>query len=369
VAQTGNASYFLTFVDSNNASATGELVYTTSSFTINPATRAVAVGGALSTVGSADLATGLSGDVVQIGAASSRVIVSAGGGNIHIRSEAGDFNLRAATALLGGLTIAAAGGTVTINTNSNAISTTTGALRVVGGVGIGGTLMVNERITIGTTSTSNKFEVAGTAGQLFSVADTFTGTIFSANDVSGIPSIEVLDTGLVKLAQYNGQVTISTGTAVSGSGLAVWTSTYILSLGVGTSGSGTIGEIRATNEVTAYYSDRRLKENVQVIDNAVTKVLSLTGITYTPNAIAESYGYDRTKKLVGVFADEIEAVLPEAVRPAPFDVDDSGNSKSGENYKTVQYEKIVPLLIEAIKEQQKSIENLQKEIAQLKSQI
>jgi hypothetical protein len=140
-------------------------------------------------------------------------------------------------------------------------------------------------------------------------------------------------------------------------------------LGVGTSGSGTIGEIRATNEVTAYYSDRRLKENVQVIDNAVTKVLSLTGITYTPNAIAESYGYDRTKKLVGVFADEIEAVLPEAVRPAPFDVDDSGNSKSGENYKTVQYEKIVPLLIEAIKEQQKSIENLQKEIAQLKSQI
>jgi hypothetical protein len=164
-------------------------------------------------------------------------------------------------------------------------------------------------------------------------------------------------------------VAISTGTAVSGSGLAVWTSTYILSLGVGTSGSGTIGEIRATNEVTAYYSDRRLKENVQVIDNALVKVLSLNGITYTPNAIAESYGYDRTKKLVGVFADEIEAVLPEAVRPAPFDIDESGGSKSGENYKTVQYEKIVPLLIEAIKEQQKSIENLQNEIAQLKSQI
>jgi hypothetical protein len=190
-------------------------------------------------------------------------------------------------------------------------------------------------------------------------------SVFSANDVSGIPSIEVLDTGLVKLAQYNGQVTISTGTAVTGNGLSVWTSTYVLSLGVGTSASGTIGEIRATNEVTAYYSDRRLKENVEIIDNAIVKVLSLTGITYTPNAIAESYGYDRTKKLVGVFADEIEAVLPQAVRPAPFDTDENGNSKSGENYKTVQYEKIVPLLIEAIKEQQQEISMLKQQIQEI----
>ena len=370
VAQTGNASYFLTFVDANNASAAGELVYTTSSFTINPATRAVAAGGQFDSAGVTFLATGVGGDVVFFGGSGARTIYNSSGGAPSFRTESAvPLSFYAGTYGIGGLTIAAAGGTVTINTNSNATSTTTGALRVVGGVGVGGTLMVNERITIGTTSTLNRFEVAGSAGQLFSVTDTFTGTVFSANDVSGIPSIEVLDTGLVKLAQYNGTVAISTATAVAGSGLAVWTSTYILSLGVGTSGSGTIGEIRATNEVTAYYSDRRLKENVQIIDNAIVKVLSLTGITYTPNAIAESYGYDRTKKLVGVFADEIEAVLPEAVRPAPFDVDDSGNSKSGENYKTVQYEKIVPLLIEAIKEQQKSIENLQKEIAQLKSQI
>jgi hypothetical protein len=227
----------------------------------------------------------------------------------------------------------------------------------------------NVGVGVGSGTLTNKFEVRGTAGQLFSVSDTFTGTVFAASDVSGIPSIEVLDTGLVKLAQYNGLVTVSTGTAIAGSGFSVWTSTYILSLGVGTSGSGTLGEIRATNEITAYYSDRRLKENVEIIDNALVKVLSLNGITYTPNELAESFGYDRTKKLVGVFADEIEAVLPEAVRPAPFDTDEGGNSKSGENYRTVQYEKIVPLLIEAIKEQQKSIENLQNELAQLKSQI
>lgn len=48
----------------------------------------------------------------------------------------------------------------------------------------------------------------GTAGQLFSITNSMSGTIFSANDVSGIPSIEVLDTGLVKLAQYSGNVAI-----------------------------------------------------------------------------------------------------------------------------------------------------------------
>ena len=56
----------------------------------------------------------------------------------------------------------------------------------------------------------------GSSGQLLSIANTMTGTIFSANDISGIPSIEVLDTGLVKLAQYNGSVAINTSTAASG---------------------------------------------------------------------------------------------------------------------------------------------------------
>jgi len=51
----------------------------------------------------------------------------------------------------------------------------------------------------------------GSTGQLLSVTNSFTGTIFSANDVSGIPSIEVLDTGLVKLAQYGGNVLLGTG--------------------------------------------------------------------------------------------------------------------------------------------------------------
>lgn len=52
----------------------------------------------------------------------------------------------------------------------------------------------------------------GTAGQLFSITNSLTGTIFSVNDVSGIPSIEVTDAGIIRLAQYNGNVGIGTAT-------------------------------------------------------------------------------------------------------------------------------------------------------------
>lgn len=52
----------------------------------------------------------------------------------------------------------------------------------------------------------------GSAGQLFSIGNTMSGTIYSVNDVSGIPSLEVIDTGLVKLAEFSGNVIIGTGT-------------------------------------------------------------------------------------------------------------------------------------------------------------
>ena len=146
-----------------------------------------------------------------------------------------------------------------------------------------------------------------------------------------------------------------------------FTTTGALVVGVTTPGAA--GSIQATNEITAYFSDRRLKENVQVIDNALVKVLSLTGITYTPNDLAETFGYDKTQEIVGLFADEVDAVLPQAVKTAPFDRGENGSSKSGENYKTVQYEKLIPLLVEAIKEQQKTIDTLSNKITALTAQI
>jgi hypothetical protein len=125
------------------------------------------------------------------------------------------------------------------------------------------------------------------------------------------------------------------------------------------------GNITATAEITAYYSDRRLKTDVLTIENALVKVKKLNGVTYRPNELAESYGLGTDSDVVGLFADEVEQVLPQAVKPAPFDIDENGNSKSGENYKTIQYEKVVPLLVEAIKEQQSIIEAQQAKIDRL----
>ena len=68
-----------------------------------------------------------------------------------------------------------------------------------------------------------------------------------------------------------------------------------------------------------------------------------------------------------MIAQEVEEVLPQATAQAPFDLDENGQSKSGENYLTVQYERLVPLLVEAIKEQQKMINSMKEEIEILKS--
>ena len=143
---------------------------------------------------------------------------------------------------------------------------------------------------------------------------------------------------------------------------SVLNNVQVTTFGVGTAASGTTGEIRATNNVTAYYSDERLKENINPISSALTKLLTLRGVTFNSNKVAEQYGYIDKKEQVGVIAQDVEKVLPQVVVPAPFDIakDKDGNeySKSGENYKTVHYDKLVPLLIEAIKEQQIQINDL-----------
>ena len=134
---------------------------------------------------------------------------------------------------------------------------------------------------------------------------------------------------------------------------------YASAFSVGTSSTGSSGEIRATNNITAYYSDERLKDFHGKIENAVDKVKQLNGYYFSENEKAKEFGYEKQdKKQIGVSAQEVEKVLPEIVSQAPFDIAEDGSSKSGENYKTVDYEKLVPLLIEAIKEQQTQIDEL-----------
>jgi hypothetical protein len=122
------------------------------------------------------------------------------------------------------------------------------------------------------------------------------------------------------------------------------------------------GQIIATNDITAFYSDVRLKENIQPLGNALGKVCALNGFTYTANQLAVDSkavdAADKDKQRVGVAAQDVEKVLPEAVSQAPFDMAEGGGSKTGNDYKTVQYEKLVPLLVEAIKELKAEIEEL-----------
>jgi hypothetical protein len=132
-------------------------------------------------------------------------------------------------------------------------------------------------------------------------------------------------------------------------------------LSVGTTADPGAGAIYATGNITAYYSDARLKDVKGTIANALDKVSSLSGVYYTNNEVAVAHGYTSAETQVGLLAQDVEAVLPEVVKAAPFDLDEKGNSKSGEHYKTVQYERIIPLLVEAIKELRAEVKALRGE--------
>ncbi len=190
---------------------------------------------------------------------------------------------------------------------------------------------------VGTQTTQNVFNATATTVNAFGAATSLT------------------------IGATSGTLTLRNTTLTASS-----TNAQVSSLGVGTAASGTAGEIRATNQITSYYSDARLKEDIKPIENAIEKVKAISGVTYKPNAIAESFGYTNKEEHVGVLAQEVEAVLPQVVKPAPFDIlqlqEGVEISRSGQNYKTVQYEKLVPLLIQAIKEQQIMIEELQKKV-------
>ena len=175
---------------------------------------------------------------------------------------------------------------------------TTGALVVSGGVGIIGGLNVS-----GIISCSNV---------------TFGNINFA------ITSDNTIDTS-------SGDLVLS---AITGSKVAINTTTQINS------------DLNVTGDITAFYtSDQRLKDNITQIDNPLTKVLSISGNTYTWNEKSGKEGND-----VGVIAQEVIEVLPEAVTTR-----DTG-------YLAVDYHKIVPLLVEAIKELSGKVDELQQKL-------
>ena len=124
------------------------------------------------------------------------------------------------------------------------------------------------------------------------------------------------------------------------------------SVGIGVAASSTTGRLDCSNDVIAFSSsDKRWKENIIRIENPLDKISKIGGYTFDWKELTEeekrtqhaNSGHD-----VGVIAQEIQEVLPEVVKER-----DNG-------YLAVDYEKIVPLLIESIKELQKKVEDIEK---------
>jgi hypothetical protein len=248
----------------------------------------------------------------------------------------------------------------------------------VSGTGLSGSATYNGSGAATFTVTSNATN-ANTASTIVArdASGNFTaGTITAALSGNATTATTLATARNIQGVSFNGSaditvVTAGTGVSVAGTavsiGQAVATSSSVqfATLGVGTGTFGSAGSIRATNEITAYYSDKRLKENIKPIENALAKTLALHGVTYNANEVAESFGYTNKETQVGLLAQDVQAVLPEVVVPAPFDLtvkDGKEVSKSGEDYMTVKYEKIVALLVEAIKELNDKVESLEAQL-------
>lgn len=192
----------------------------------------------------------------------------------------------------------------------------------------------------GTVTTPTNGQLLIGNGTTYTVASLGSGTGISTT--TGAGTLQVNNTGVtsnvagtgISVSGATGAVTISIPQAV-----ATTSSVQFGSFGVGTAASGTSGEIRATNNITAYYSDIRLKTKVGDIVDPLGKVRQIETMLYHANETAVELGYDASIIEVGLSAQSVQAVQPEAVAPAPID----------DRYLTVRYERLVPLLLESVK--------------------
>lgn len=212
-------------------------------------------------------------------------------------------------------------GVFTIPTNTNQLTngagfvTSSGVTSIVAGSFLtGGTITGTGTLAVDATSANTASKVvARDASGNFS-AGTITATLSgTATGLAGTPNITV-------------------GTVTSGAIAAT-------------------GAITATGEITAFFSDANLKKDIVEIEDPIAKVMSLRGVTFRPNEAAVALGVV-DKEEVGVIAQEVEAVLPQLVTDSAF-----------KGYKTVKYDKLTALLIEAVKAQQLQIDALRAELA------
>jgi hypothetical protein len=151
-------------------------------------------------------------------------------------------------------------------------------------------------------------------------------------------------------ATLSGNASTAT-TATTANALNTGNNYQVAGLGIGTAGAS--GELRATGNITAFFSsDVRLKENVRDIDSALEKVCAIGSKTFdwTDEYIAAHGGEDGyfvQKSDFGVIAQDVQAVFPQAVRTRE------------DGTLAVDYEKLATLAFGAIKELVKRVEALE----------
>jgi hypothetical protein len=253
----------------------------------------------------------------------------------------------------------------TINSNQNttitqvnqfaggAYATANGA----NGLAAGAFNTANNRVS-SVSGTSGRITSTGGLTPVLDLATAGPGATSATNSsltIDAYGRVTALSSGTAPVTSITGtasQITVSgttTPTLSLPQNIATGSSVQFGSFGVGTAASGTTGEIRATNNITAYYSDDRLKTKLGNIQNALEKIMSLNGFYHEANETAQALGYEPIRE-VGVSAQEVQKVLPEVIAPAPIDP----------QYMTVRYERMIPLLIEAIKELKAEIDSIKK---------
>ena len=253
------------------------------------------------------------------------------------------------------LTLPTAGGTVAVSASAPLSLSTAGDISLgtvpISKGGTNSTTAADARtalgLAIGTDVQAYDADLAAIAG-LTSAAD--TGIYFTGSGTAGTFTLGAIGRSFLGATNIGN----AAGSQRKLLGVDNDDNVQMGSLGIGTAASGTAGEIRATDNITGYYSsDSRLKENIVNIDGALEKVSMLKGVTFDwcEDYIKERGGEDGyfiKKHDTGLIAQDVQEVLPEIVR------------KKKDGYLGVQYDKMVGLLVEAIKE-------LRTEINELKS--
>jgi hypothetical protein len=215
---------------------------------------------------------------------------------------------------------------------------------------LSGTLAVSK----GGTGASNLNSLVQTSGaQSIAGVKTFSSLpVFSSGINIGSTSYSLFTySSLLYLTAPSGVIAIGGGPGGAQNDLKIPNG----SLAVGNiTNSTTNGRIDASNDVVAFStSDKRLKKYIKNIKNPLDKISKINGVTFEwkkadDKMKKEVHSFEGND--VGVLAQEVEKVLPEVVATR-----DNG-------YKAVRYEKIIPLLIEAIKDQQKQIDELKSKL-------